>query len=207
MQINEDVLWWCCTTWSITTLFFLVLICSQIQTSHIQKAKEGSMIHKPPRRGPKKVKKKKRSHFHLPPVLTAGTFPNIASLITQKWSREDRLAWGGKLWKQLRSSTCAPGKSVLCPHCGRQGRVVLIDEWGERRASRFSGHMLHLCKDTHYLQQSQAHIHGAYAGSDEAFFLARRDAWSCHDVWVHLNMPGQPDKRSLRQIRSLWTRQ
>lgn len=75
MQINEDVLWWCCTTWSITTLFFLVLICSQIQTSHIQKAKEGSMIHKPPRRGPKKVKKKKKKPFSFAPCVNRGHFP------------------------------------------------------------------------------------------------------------------------------------
>lgn len=60
--------------------FLLLFSCSQIQTNHIHKAKEGSVIHKPAERpgGGKK------SHFYLPSKLTVGTFPYIVSLIKQK---------------------------------------------------------------------------------------------------------------------------
>ena len=60
----------------------LLLICPQIQTNHIRKPKEGSVIHKTTKKRPGGGKKK--SHFYLPSMLTVGTFPYIASLITQK---------------------------------------------------------------------------------------------------------------------------
>lgn len=90
-HVYKALLWRsaCCDD-SCLILFSLLLICSQMQTNHIQKAKEGGVIHKkPPRRGPEEVTK---SHFYLPSMLTVGTFPYIASLITQKQSRKDRLA-------------------------------------------------------------------------------------------------------------------
>lgn len=63
--------------------FLLLFSCTQIQENHIHKAKEGSVIHKPAEKRPGGGKKKK-SHFYLPSMLTVGTFPYIASLITQK---------------------------------------------------------------------------------------------------------------------------
>lgn len=68
-------------------LTFCLLICLQLQTKHIRDAKrESRVIHETAEKRPG------GGRFYLPSMLTVGTFPYIASLITQKWSRKDRLA-------------------------------------------------------------------------------------------------------------------
>lgn len=128
-------------------LFFLLLICPQIQTNHIRKAKEGTVIHKAGKRRPGGGKKPFLFALHV----NRGHFPIHSIFNYTEVEQEGQVSLrGGRLWKRCCCSTCAPGKSVLCPDCGREGRVVLIDQWGERRASRHFRHMLYLCRDTLY---------------------------------------------------------
>lgn len=189
--------------------FLLLLICSQIQTNHIRKAKEGSVIHKTTKKRPGGGKKTFLFALHV----NRGHFPIHSIFNYTEVEQEGQVSLRGEAMKAaLQLNMCTREISSLpwqweggkgCTYRSMRRKKSLQVHWAhvvlvQRHALLSLQHSHTLICTEHMLGQVQLLLHTHMQP------CTCRDGWSRHDVWAHLHMPRQLNKRSLKQIWSQW---
>lgn len=138
----------------------LLLICSQIQTNHIQKAKEGSVIHKTTERRPGGGKKPFLFALHV----NRGHFPIHSIFNYTEVEQEGQVSLRGEAMKAaLQLNMCTREISSL-PWQWEGGKGCTYRSMRRTKSLQVLwAHVILVQRHTLlYLPDSRAHTHGAY---------------------------------------------
>lgn len=198
---------------------FLLLICSQVQTNHLQKAKEGSVIHKTTEKRPWGGKKPFLFALHV----NRGHFPIHSIFNYTKVEQEGQVSLRGEAMKAALQLNMCTREIISLPWQWEGGKGCTYRSMRRKKSLQaLWAHSVLVQRHTLFcLQDSYTHIHRAYVGSDAAFLAypcsgmthhARAEMDKaimmfectsvCHSSWTkgHWNRFGLNDS-------SLWTRQ
>lgn len=158
--------------------FLLLLICPQIQTNHIRKAKEGSVIHKTTKKRPGGGKKPFLFALHV----NRGHFPIHSIFNYTEVEQDGQVSLRGEAMKAaLQLNMCTREISSL-PWLWEGGKGCTYRSMRRKKSLQVHrAHVVLVQRDTLLcLQDSHTHMHRTYVGSDAAFLANTCAKWhSC----------------------------